>query len=313
MKVSVLIPMYNAEKYISATIENVLKQTWSDLEVIIVDDGSTDNSYALAKQYESSKVHIYKQENKGASTARNLAFKKSTGELIQYLDADDLLSYNKIESQVKLYSQINDKNAIIASGILLFDGDVMETVCIPHRQMSTNYYNKPIELLIDICREKYIVQSSIWLMHRDLLARVGEWNEKLTLNDDGEYFFRVVGQSTGVYFCSQGAVFYRNTPQSLSKQVSQKAIESQLLATKVMTQVVTELENSKRAKSACVNFYMQYITRFHSDFYNECAAIEIKKLGFNINTFKKDTLYKIAYTFLGQKLIKKLSKIYHKE
>lgn len=313
MKVSVLIPMYNAEKYISATIENVLKQIWADLEVIIVDDGSTDNSYDLAKQYESSNVHIYKQENKGASAARNLAFEKSTGELIQYLDADDFLSYNKIEAQVKLYSKINDRNAIIASGILLFDGDLMDTICIPHRQMSTNPYNKPVDLLIDICREKYIVQSSIWLVHRDLLTRVGAWNEKLTLNDDGEYFFRVVAQSSGVYFCSQGAVFYRNTPQSLSKQVSQKAIESQLLATQVMTQVITGLENSKRARGACVNFYMQYITRFHSNFYNEQAAVEIKKLGFNINTFKKSAFYKIAYAILGQKLIKKLSKIYHKE
>lgn len=313
MKVSVLIPMYNAEKYISATIENVLKQTWTDLEVIVVDDGSIDNSYDLAKQYESSNVHIYKQENKGASAARNLAFEKSTGELIQYLDADDLLSYNKIEAQVKLYKQINDKSAIIASGLLLFDGELMDTICIPHRQMSTNDYNKPVDLLIDICREKYIVQSSIWLMHRDLLVRVGAWNERLTLNDDGEYFFRVVGQSSGVYFCSQGVVFYRNTPQSLSKQVSQKAIESQLLATQVMTEVVIGLENSKRARGACVNFYMQYITRFHSDFYNERAAIEINKLGFNINTFKKSLLYKVAYAILGQKLIKKLSKIYYQK
>ena len=312
MRVSVLIPMYNAEKYISATIENVLKQTWSDLEIIIVDDGSTDNSYNIAKQYESSNIHIYQQKNKGASAARNLAFEKSTGELIQYLDADDFLSYNKIEAQVNLFNKVNDRNAIIASGILLFDGDIMETICIPHRQMSTDYYNKPMDLLVDICREKYIVQSSIWLMHRDLLNKVGGWNEKLTLNDDGEYFFRVVGQSSGVYFCSQGAVFYRNTPQSLSKQVSQKAIESQLLATQVMTEVVTKLENSRRAKGACVNFYMQYITRFHSEYYNEHAATEIKKLGFNINTFKKDIFYKIAYSILGQKLIKKLSDIYHK-
>lgn len=313
MKVSVLIPMYNAEKYISATIENVLKQSWPDLEVIIVDDGSTDDSYALAKRYESSNVHIYKQDNKGASAARNFAFQKSTGELIQYLDADDLLSYNKIEEQVKLYSKVNNKEAVIASGILLFDGDVMQTIHIPQRQVCTDYYSKPIDLLIGICSEKYIVQSSIWLMHRDLLAKVGDWNEQLTLNDDGEYFFRVVGKSSGVYFCPQGAVFYRNTPHSLSKQVSQKAIESQLLATQVMAEVVRSLEDSKRSRAACVNFYMQYITRFHNNFYNRQASIEIKKLGFDINTFKKDTLYKIAYAILGEKLIKKLSKIYHKQ
>lgn len=312
MKVSVLIPMYNAEKYISATIENVLKQTYSDIEVIVVDDGSTDESYNIARRFESGKVKVFRQENKGASAARNLAFGKSSGSLIQYLDADDMLSYNKIESQVRIFESIGDKNAIIASGILLFDGDLMSSIAVPHKQVSTKLHNKPLELLVDICCERNIVQSSIWLVHRELIERVGGWNESLTLNDDGEYFFRVVAKSSGVYFCSSGTVFYRNTPQSLSKQVSERAVKSQLEATRIMVRVMLSLEDSKGVRGACVNYYMQYLTRFRSEFYNEQAALDVKKLGYNIHTFKKSRWHRLFYSILGDGLATKLSRMYYK-
>lgn len=311
MKVSVLIPMYNAEEYISATIDNVLKQTYSDIEVIVVDDGSTDKSYEIAQAYQSDVVKVFRQENKGASAARNFAFQQSSGDLIQYLDADDLLSYNKIESQVHLFKSINDKKAVITSGIILFEGDLMSSLMIPHKQVSTNGYNKPLDFLIDICCERNIVQSSIWLVHRDLIAETGRWNEQLSLNDDGEYFFRVVAKSSAVYFCPQGAVFYRNTPQSLSKQVSDKAVKSQLTATRIMVKEMIALEDSKRVKSAAVNFYMQYLTRFKSEFYNREAANDVKKLGYNINTFKKSRLHRMFYAILGDNLAKKVSRKLH--
>lgn len=312
MKVSVLIPVFNGEKYISAAIENVLKQTYSDIEIIVVDDGSTDGSYDVALRYQSDKVKVYRQENKGASAARNLAFEKSTGELIQYLDADDLLSYNKIEAQVNLFRSINDKKAIVASGIILFDDDLMSSMSIPYKQMSTKVYNRPLDLLIDICCERNIVQSSIWLIHRDLIEQTGGWNEHLTLNDDGEYFFRVVARSSGVYFCSPGVVFYRNTPQSLSKQVSDKAVKSQLAATRIMVREMLALEDSKKVRGAATNFYMQYLTRFRNDYYTEQAASDVKKLGYNIYTFKKGPIHRLFYKVLGDSLAKKLSKLYYR-
>lgn len=312
MKVSVLIPVFNAENYISATIENVLRQTYSDIEIVIVDDGSTDKSYEIAQSYQSEKVKVFRQDNKGASAARNLAFKKSTGDLIQYLDADDMLSYNKIEAQVNMLKSIDNKKAIVASGIVLFDGDLMSSISIPHKQMSTKAYNKPLDLLIDICCERNIVQSSIWLVHRELIEEVGGWNEELTLNDDGEYFFRVVSRSQGVYFCSSGVVFYRNTPYSLSKQVSENAIKSQLSATRIMVKQMLALEDSKKVRGAAVNFYMQYITRLKNEFYNQQAAADIKKLGYNINTFKKGRLHRIFYAVLGDDIAKKLSGLYYR-
>ena len=89
MKFSVVIPLYNKEHYIETTIRSVLSQTFTDYEVLVVDDGSRDNSLALARQFESERVRIIPQENQGVSVARNTGILNARGEYICFLDADD--------------------------------------------------------------------------------------------------------------------------------------------------------------------------------------------------------------------------------
>jgi len=84
--VSILIPVFNAEKYISETIESVLSQTWGNKEIIIVNDGSTDNTATILKKFDSKDVLVINQENKGACSARNEAYKVAQGEFIQFMD-----------------------------------------------------------------------------------------------------------------------------------------------------------------------------------------------------------------------------------
>ena len=94
--VSILIPCYNSEKWLAETLESALAQTWQNKEIIVVDDGSTDSSLEIAKTFESNKVKVLRQDNRGASAARNLGLTNAQGDFIQYLDADDLLSEDKI-------------------------------------------------------------------------------------------------------------------------------------------------------------------------------------------------------------------------
>ena len=89
MKFSVVIPLYNKEHYIEATIRSVLNQTCQDFEVLVVDDGSKDNSLSLARKFESERVRIIPQENQGVSVARNTGILNAQGEFICFLDADD--------------------------------------------------------------------------------------------------------------------------------------------------------------------------------------------------------------------------------
>ncbi len=99
---SVIIPLFNKEKYIEATLKSVLKQTFKDFEVIIVDDGSTDDSLKIVSQIKDSKITFIKQENKGVSCARNLGISKANGDYIALLDADDIWLPNHLLELKKL-------------------------------------------------------------------------------------------------------------------------------------------------------------------------------------------------------------------
>src|SRR5207253_7146402 len=107
--VSILIPAYNAGPWIGDTIKSALNQTWPRKEIIVVDDGSRDETVAIARQFTSNDVTVISQENQGASAARNKALQLSQGDYIQWLDADDLLAPDKIERQLESvdYSQSN--------------------------------------------------------------------------------------------------------------------------------------------------------------------------------------------------------------
>lgn len=104
-KISVIIPAYNAEKYISKTIESVLQQTYDNFEIIIVNDGSQDNTGAIIKEYQEkdNRIKYIEQENQGETIARNVGMEHATGEYISFLDADDLWMKDALE---KLYSKM---------------------------------------------------------------------------------------------------------------------------------------------------------------------------------------------------------------
>src|SRR5690554_1034075 len=147
--VSILMPLYNAEKWLSETIESVLAQVYTNWELIIVDDGSMDNSYELAKSFakRDNRIKVYKQKNKGACAARNKAFELSKGEYIQYLDADDLLSKNKIELQLKALEKANDENSIANCSWQKFKnkiGDIKN-----QKQIIDKSYTDPVDWLTD--------------------------------------------------------------------------------------------------------------------------------------------------------------------
>ena len=103
--VSVLIPCYNAERYIGETLESVLSQTWQNIEIIIVDDGSSDASCEVVRSYKDKRVILVEQSNRGAAAARNRAFQTSRGDYIQFLDADDILGFAKIDVQLRRLQQ----------------------------------------------------------------------------------------------------------------------------------------------------------------------------------------------------------------
>lgn len=105
--VSIIIPAYNVEKYIYRAIESCIKQTFQDIEIIIVDDGSTDNTYRVISEYAvlDERIHVFKQENKGVSSARNKGLKESKGEFVVFLDSDDWVETIAVSELLKEYKR----------------------------------------------------------------------------------------------------------------------------------------------------------------------------------------------------------------
>ena len=121
--VSIIIPAYNAEKWIRESIQSALAQSWRNTEIIVVDDGSTDGTRAAAEESANAKVRILHQPNGGAARARNAGLAAARGKYIQFLDADDLLSVDKIELQMGVLEQHGDE--VLCSGAWgRFQGDV---------------------------------------------------------------------------------------------------------------------------------------------------------------------------------------------
>src|SRR5512138_2951718 len=100
--VSILIPAYNSEQLIEESLRSALAQSWPNKEIIVVDDGSLDRTFEVAKRFESKTLKVVTQPNQGAAAARNKAFSLSQGDYIQWLDADDLLAPEKIASQLSM-------------------------------------------------------------------------------------------------------------------------------------------------------------------------------------------------------------------
>lgn len=109
ISVSIITPIYNGERYIGETIESVLKQSYGNWEMLIVDDGSIDHSFEIARNFENndSRIHVFHQENKGSAAARNYGIRNAKGKVIALLDADDLWEPDFLEKQVKFMKEKN--------------------------------------------------------------------------------------------------------------------------------------------------------------------------------------------------------------
>src|SRR5438128_218951 len=197
--VSVLIPCFNAEQYIGAALDSVLGQTWKHIEVIVVDDGSTDGSVREFQRFSDTRVRLLSQTNAGASAARNAAFAACHGDFIQFLDADDVLHYNKIKAQIGRLASAPPGH--VASGSWArFSNQTSEATFRPEavwRDLS------PVEFLTASWLGGGMMAPCVWLTPRPILECAGAWNEKLSLNDDGEFFTRAVLASSGVLFCQE--------------------------------------------------------------------------------------------------------------
>lgn len=285
--VSILIPLYNSEKYIAQTIQSCLDQTYKNIEIIIVDDGSTDRSLSIAKEYAQryNNIKVYSQENTGAPRARNLAFEKSSGAYIQYLDADDLMSPNKIASQMALVEE-HDKETVFTSKFSYFTESMDDARLM--LQKCDRSFDRGLEWLLNAWSGGGFGVVMGWLIPRHLIEKAAPWDESLKKNQDGEFFSRVLLQAHQVIMVEDTMVYYRKTgTTSISAQFKESAAASTLHSLHLYRKN-TESVSHPRLKKALAYNYLRFIENYYPHFpalLNE-AEKEIHQLGFNFFTLK---------------------------
>ncbi|NMF56631.1 glycosyltransferase family 2 protein [Pseudanabaena yagii] len=303
--VSILIPIYNAENYLRETISSALNQTWQNIEIILVDDGSTDNSLEIAQQFASPQVKIISQSNRGASAARNRALMEAQGDFIQYLDADDLLCHNKIALQIEMLKK-GIEDCVIAGEWGRFYTAPSEALFVQEQVWQDM---DSIDWLLCSWLGGGMMHPAAWLTPRNIADKSGSWNENLSLNDDGEYFCRVLLESKGIKFCWGARSYYRSgNSNSLSGLKSSKACESVFLSLDICTKNLLAKENSVRTRRACANLFQRFIYEYYPEANDLLIKVEEKiiELGGSDIEFINSPLFEFFKSFLGWKIARRL-------
>ncbi len=262
--VSILIPAYNAERWIADTINSALNQTWPNKEIIIVDDGSRDQTLRVARRFATKNICVVTQENQGASTARNEAFARCQGDYIQWLDADDLLEPTKIASQLEEADRHGSDWTLFSSAWGRFYYRRDKATFNP---TSLWCDLSPVDWLLRKMGQNLHMPPATWLVSRKLTHAAGPWDTRLSLDDDGEYFCRVILASDAVRFLPDVKVFYRRSGSGSlsSRDASYKKLESQLLSMRLQVYNIRSLEDSERVRAACLNYLQTRFLRFYPE------------------------------------------------
>ncbi|MEB3280983.1 MAG: glycosyltransferase [Lyngbya sp.] len=305
--VSILIPSYNCEQWLAETLESALAQTWQHKEIIVVDDGSTDNSLSVAKRFESSIVKVISQENKGQSAAENRALREAQGDFIQYLDADDLLSPDKIDRQIKLLGDSNSE-FLAAGEWSRFYKSPQEALFIP-QPLWADF--DPINWLIFAWENHYMMHGAAWLVPRKIAEKAGGWDEKLSLINDFDYFSRILLASQGVKFCWGAKTYYRSgNSGSLSGSKSRSAWESAFLSLDKGTSNLLARENSPCTRHACATVFQRFIYEVYPNVSDLAQKAEAKVKQFGGSNLKPDggPIFQSLSHIIGWKSAKQIQK-----
>jgi glycosyltransferase involved in cell wall biosynthesis len=313
--VSVLIPLYNKVDYFKETLQSVLNQTYPNIEIIIVDDGSTDGSLDLVKKYLSEKIIIFEQKNKGASAARNKAFELSKGDYIQYLDADDILDKSKIEEQVKVLAK-HPNCLTIAQGyemVIMKDGQKKMT----QRKRLTKDYSDHKTFIFDEILEAALVHS--WLIPRYFIEKAGGWNEDISIFDDRDFYLRLVPLAVGIIFSDKAVCYYRitDTDNHLSKKRDILNFRGALIYFKNVETFLQKdqdvlIESDKKILS-CLYKKLFIVSLYHPEIqewlYNRCLKFDVVpdcSNSFFIKLLKKILGVKMTFRILTLNLQRKI-------
>jgi glycosyltransferase involved in cell wall biosynthesis len=305
-RISIIIPAYNAEEYIFNAINCALNQTFSDIEVIVVNDGSTDQTEHIVNRFDDSRLHMICQVNMGQSAAINKGVECAKGTYIKLLDADDWINPNHVEAQ--LLAITGSQNMLASCRWGHFVDDFTKPAV--RQEVTNKSYDDPMAWLIDsLTKDEGMMGGCMWLIPKSLWEKAGGFDPRLSLNNDFHFSVKLVLASEGIRFAKEAVYSYRKgLSGALSAGNSRKSMESAFLTTKLGTGLLLERENSERIRRICADRFQSWLYRFYPFHADLVSATEkrINELGGSDLELQGGQLLRLMAPLIGWKGVRRL-------
>lgn len=236
MKISIIVPVYNAEKYLNKCIESITNQTIKDLEILLINDGSTDHSLKICREYETkdARIRVIDKKNSGPSDTRNLGIKKSTGDYILFVDSDDYIENTMLE---EMYQKIVEEEVdVVRCNIKKYKNEIdyqIENMYeLANKKITQEKIGKILFHFLTL-KENLGCYSVLLLIKKSVIQK---FNTNIRFMEDYEYYARLLLNITSIYFLDKPLYHYRYNGVGLSKS-EERAMKNILDMTEVMIAV----------------------------------------------------------------------------
>lgn len=319
--ISIIIPVYNVETYLSECIESVLKQTYQNIEILLIDDGSPDNSGKICNEYakKDSRVRVIHKENGGVSSARNVGLKQANGEYITFVDGDDFIAESYIE---ELYKTLENVNADLSfCKYNHYNGLGFQEI----------YENFPADLLVERTSEAFIdffcrfftnknnFFGSIWrVLYKKSVLQDLSFNENVKISEDLLFLLQAIFNAKKLCFVEKTLYHYRVTQGSACRSYKKDYVKSQEELYNGLKYIFNQIENQKTIKlfntySALLCYYLfsneikyrEKEWKHNIQEIRDCKLYEYFKLknGLKIQTVKSQIKFLIVWVLVKWRLV----------
>lgn len=279
-KISIIIPIYNVEKYLEKCLNSIINQTYKNLEIILIDDGSTDKSSTICDEYceKDKRIKVIHKKNEGVSTARNEGLKASTGKYIIFIDPDDYVANNHIEI---LYKCMIDKNVdlVISNAI-----DVNEEGIVLKVKEKNDFFMDREECLKELLSEENFNHVCWGNIYKRELLENSIFNCKYRIAEDLDFLYRYIKHIRSAYFLSENTYYYLKREDSITNSAYGEKWNDELKICNFIINETCKLDNDlhKYAKKKYIIFNINQAYRFALN------KNQIKNLKNNIKLYKNE-------------------------
>lgn len=261
--ISVVIPTYNAEKTIQETVFSVQSQTFSDIEIIIINDGSTDRTLEIIQNISDSRIKVFSYKNRGLPTARNRGIAQATGEFISFIDADDLWTPDKLERQLAALES-HPEAGIAYSWTQLID----EQGHFLHRYHPVFFEG---DVYTEILVNNFVSNGSNILVRKETVLSVGEFDSTLKSCEDWDFYIRLAAK---YHFAivPDWQILYRQSSTAMSSKVEVMKTSALVVISKAYESAPPEYQH---LKSRSLSWIYEYCTQQYLRCSNDLKSVQV--------------------------------------